>query len=218
MPRLFAPGCALVLHKPALAARLHEFFSADGEEVAVLDTCCRNHPELPPGAEVINVCPGCDRRYRELYDGRISTVSAWELLACSRTFPFPDYQGVEMTVHDACPTRNQPRVHEAVRALLRRMNVTVVEPAWARTKAVCCGDSFVGLASDHKVRAQMLRRAAAMPRQQVVVYCVSCVKAMHIGGRTPRHLVDLLFGEDSPVGTFEPGAWHAQLDEHIAAH
>jgi len=57
-----------------------------------------------------------------------------------------------------------------------------------------------------------------MPREDVVVYCVSCVKAMHIGGKRPRYLVDLLFGEETGPGVFEPVAWHAQLDEFIEAH
>ncbi len=41
---------------------------------------------------------------------------------------------------------------------------------------------------------------------------------MHIGGKRPRHMVDLLFGEDTPPGTFEPSEWHAQLDEFIETH
>jgi len=41
---------------------------------------------------------------------------------------------------------------------------------------------------------------------------------MHIGGRRPRYLVDLLFGEDTSPGTFEPTAWHAELQTFIDAH
>jgi hypothetical protein len=50
------------------------------------------------------------------------------------------------------------------------------------------------------------------------VYCVSCAKAMHIGGKRPRYLVDLLFGEATPVGTFEPEAWHREVEQFIGAH
>jgi len=52
----------------------------------------------------------------------------------------------------------------------------------------------------------------------VVVYCVSCVKAMAIGGKRPRYLVDLLFGEETVPGVHEPGAWHALLEGFIAEH
>jgi Fe-S oxidoreductase len=123
-----------------------------------------------------------------------------------------------MTVHDACPTRTEPRVHDAVRALLGRMNVAVVEPDATRTGAVCCGDSFFGELPDERVKQLMRRRAESMPAEDVVVYCVSCVKAMHIGGKRPRYLVDLLFGEQTEPGLLEPAAWHAQLDRHIREH
>ena len=196
---------------------MREVLEAELGAMAVLTTCCRKPPEVDRGTQVVNVCPGCDRRFRSLYDG-ISTISAWELLAASRTFPFPDYGGAEMAVHDACPTRTESRVHDAVRTLLARMNIVAVEPRWTRTHAVCCGDSFFGLVSAQKIEQQMARRASMMPRNDVVVYCVSCVKAMHIGGRKPRYLVDLLFGRETSAGIAEPSAWHAELDAYIAAH
>ena len=41
---------------------------------------------------------------------------------------------------------------------------------------------------------------------------------MHIGGKTPRYLVDLLFGEDTEIGTYDPDAWHEELKAYIDAH
>jgi Fe-S oxidoreductase len=215
--RVYSPGCALVLYKPALASRLLAHLNGRGDRVAEHLTCCRHEPGLEPGTEVINTCPGCDRRFRELYEG-ISTVSIWELLAGDDRFPFPDYHGAEMTIHDACPTRTEERVHAAVRQLLARMNIRCVEPEWTRTHSVCCGDTFFGLLPDEEVKVRMRARAAEMPRPDVVVYCVSCVKAIHIGGRRPRYLVDLLFGEDTEPGTFEPSQWHADIDAFIETH
>lgn len=217
MPRVFAPGCALMLYKPSLAGKLHAFLNEGGESVALHSVCCRHEPGLAKGVEVVNVCAGCDRRFRELYDG-ITTVSLWEVLGGSCNFPFPDYGGAEMTVLDACPTRNQARVHDAVRALLGKMNIRVVEPEFTREKGACCGDSFYGLLPVDQVKARMALRASQMPREDVVVYCVSCVKAMHIGGKRPRYLVDLLFGEGTDSGTFEPDAWHAELQDYISRH
>ena len=57
-----------------------------------------------------------------------------------------------------------------------------------------------------------------MPCEEVCVYCVSCVKSMHIGGKTPRHLVDLLFNEPTEIQTYDTVAWHAQLQEYIDSH
>lgn len=217
MNQVFAPGCALMLYKPELARKVSAFLNASGSDIPTHSICCHHHPLLPVGTRIINVCAGCDRRFRTLYEG-ISTISLWEVLACSESFPFPDYQGQRMSIHDACPTRTETRVHDAVRTLLRRMNIAVAEPQRTRAQAVCCGDSFYGAIPVDEVKIQMKNRAAQMPEEDVVVYCVSCVKAMHIGGKKPRYLVDLLFSEPTSPGFFEPDAWHADLKAYIEAH
>ena len=206
------------IYKPELAARVSAFL--DGDRPGAVPghaICCRHEPGLAKGTRIVNVCAGCDRRFRELYDG-ISTVSLWEVLAERADFPFPDYEGVSMAVHDACPTRTEKRVHDAVRFLLGKMNIRVVEPRETRTRAVCCGDSFHGLLPAEQVRERMAKRAAAMPCEDVVVYCVSCIKALHIGGRRPRYLVDLLFAEPTEPQECDPGLWHETLQKFIDAH
>ncbi len=108
MHHFFAPGCALLIYKPQLAEKMMEFLRKEFTGIAEHTTCCHHEPRLAPGARVINTCAGCDRRYRELYAG-VSTVSFWEILAASTTFPFPDYQQRRMTILNACPTRDQVR-------------------------------------------------------------------------------------------------------------
>jgi Fe-S oxidoreductase len=217
MKHVFAPGCALMIYKPELARKAWGFLNVDSGDIPEHLLCCRHEPLLKHSTRIINVCAGCDRRYRELYAG-ISTTSLWEVLAENPTFPFPDYQGQKMTVHDACPTRNQERVHVAVRKLLTRMNIVVVEPQNTGKQAICCGDSFYGTLPVEQVKEQMKKRADEMPCEDVVVYCVSCIKALHIGGKQPRYLLDLLFGEKTGIGTWEPDAWHSEIQEFIVAH
>jgi len=214
---LFAPGCALMLYKPHLAEKLFGTLNDNLGAIGRLLTCCRNQPPLEPGTVVINVCPGCDRRYRQNYEDS-STTSLWEILAASDFFPFPDYRGQAMTIIDACPTRDQPRVNEAVRALLKRMNITLEEPRNTRTHSICCGDSFYGETSTDRVKKQMVKRASQMPVEDVAVYCVSCAKSVFIGGKTPRYMIDLLFGEKTLPGTLDPDQWHKELDDFISRH
>ncbi len=217
MNRVFAPGCALLIYKPELAGKMRDWLTREFAGIEEHTICCRHDPKLPAETRVINTCAGCDRRYRELYEG-ISTVSFWEILAESDSFPFPDYQRREMAIVDACPTRDQQRVHQAVRTLLKKMNIDLVEPEKTGTGGTCCGDSFYGTLPVEQVKQQMKKRASEMPADEVVVYCVSCIKAMHIGGKQPRYLVDLLFGEETHPGTFEPEQWHAELDAFIETH
>ena len=213
----FAPGCALALYKVDLVERLLEYLRSKYGTVDLLLTCCRHTPAAAVGRCVINVCPGCDRRYRENYEAP-STVSLWEVLAESDDFEFPSYAGSEMTIIDACPTRDQPRIHNAIRTLAERMNISVVEPERTREGSTCCGDTFYGQLPIEEVVAQMSAKADTMPVEDVIVYCVSCSKSMFNGGKRPRYMIDLLLGQETVPGTCEPDAWHSELDEFIEDH
>jgi Fe-S oxidoreductase len=179
MQKIFAPGCALMLYKPHLAEKLHLVLNENIGKITVVSTCCRHDPQFVAETEVINICPGCDKRFRNNYENT-TTISLWELLAGSDFFPFPDYKGKEMSIIDACPTRDQERVHSAIRTLLEKMNIRLIEPKHTRTKSTCCGDSFYGEISTALVKKQMVKRTAEMPVQDVVVYCVSCSKSVYI--------------------------------------
>jgi len=217
MKHVFTPGCALCLYKPHLVDRLLGLLTSNLGAVELLLTCCRHTPSIGPGSRVINICPGCDRRYRENY-AQPSTISLWELMLEIDSFTFPDYKSQKMTIIDACPTRDQDRIHRSVRALTERMNISIVEPANTRRESTCCGDIFYGNLSTEQVMEQMKAKAAEMPIDDILVYCVSCSEAMFIGGKRPRYLVDLLFGEETIRHTNDPDEWHKEIDEFIENH
>ena len=217
MKYLFAPGCALILYKPQLVGKIHEFLNAEFGPLEKLLTCCHHTPPIAPDTKVINICPGCDRRYRENYE-RPSTISLWELLLESNSFAFPNYQSRPMTIIDACPTRNQDRIHDAVRALANKMNISIVEPANTKRQGTCCGDTFYGQLPTDEVIGLMKAKALEMPAEDVLVYCVSCSQSMYIGGKRPCYLVDLLFAEETTPISYDPDLWHRELDMFIEAH
>jgi len=213
MKKIFAPGCALTIYKPALVEKIYDLLKEKTGVTERLDICCRNQPSLEPGTQVINICPGCDRRYRENYNDS-STISLWEILAESEFFPFPDYKGKKMTIIDACPTRSKERINKAIRKLISKMNIQLVEPA----KNTCCGDIYWGKLSVEEVKERMVHRAGEMPLEDVVVYCISCSKSVFIGGKKPYYMVDLLLREKTLPKTYEPDEWHQELDEFIKKH
>ena len=217
MIKLFTPGCGLMLYKPQLADRLHRLLDSHLGPVDLGLTCCRHVPPLASGTQVINICPGCDRRYRENYEDS-GTISLWEVLVENPFLSLPDYGGREMSIIDACPTREQTRVHDAVRSLAERMSITIIEPRNTRTKSTCCGDSCYGNIPTEKVLEQMKRKAAEMPAEEVLVYCVSCAKSMFNGGKRPRYMIDLLFEEETVPQTLDPDLWHQELELFIENH
>lgn len=213
MRRVFAPGCALMIYKPESAEKLHLILNENFGEMDELMICCHHDPKFATKTEVINICPGCDKRYTNDYQNS-TTISLWEILAESDFFTFPDYKGKRMSILDACPTRDKEKVHIAIRTIIHKMNITLVEPKHTRTKSICCGDSF-GVIPTEKVKEQMVKRASEMPSEDVVIYCESCIKSVHIGGKKPRYLIDLLFGEETIPKTFEPDEWHKELSDYI---
>jgi Fe-S oxidoreductase len=217
MKKVFTPGCAMRLYKPELGDKLFSILNENLHDVKELETCCKHDPCFEAETEVINICPGCDKRFRNDYKNS-SAISLWEVLAESDFFPFPDYKGKRMSIIDACPTRDQDRIHNAIRKLLTKMNINLVEPENTRTKGICCGDSFYGEIPVDKVEKQMKKIASQMPVEDVVVYCISCTKAIFIGGKKPHYMVDLLFGEETIPKTLNLDEWHKQLYDFIAEH
>lgn len=214
---VFAPGCGLMLYKPGLVEKVHSVLNNHFGKMDILNICCHHDPHFVEETRVINICPGCDKRFGNNYQNS-STISLWEILAESNSFVFPDYHGQSMSIIDACPTRDKERVHDAIRTLLRKMNIKLIEPQKTKTKSTCCGDSFYGIIPTEKVKEQMRKRSSEMPVEDVVVYCVSCIKSVYIGKKRPHYLVDLLFADDTIPGTFEPDQWHKELDDYMELH
>lgn len=221
MPKtVYSPGCAFLLYKPQLADKILTFLRNKDDTIEMYTRCCKHEPNLSPAADVdtiINTCAGCGTRFEAKYEG-VSTMSLWEAIAEIDGFPFPDYQGETISIQDPCPARAKPKAHDAVRALLKKMNLQTVEARNIREHSICCGDSLYPNMPIDKVREQMRKRAESMPCEDVCVSCVSCIKAMHIGGKRPRYILDLLFGETTEPGVTDTQKWHEELNGFIDKH
>ena len=216
----FNPGCALSIYKPEFENAVLGFLNASyGErEIKLHKVCCHYDPKLEAGSLIINVCAGCDRRFRSLYEG-ITTISVWEVIdGLGDKFKYPDHSGLKVSVHDACPVREKPQVHKAVRNLLKKMNIEIEEAEFFGANSICCGDDFYPKLPVGEVHRKMRERADSMPRGDVCVYCVSCVKSMRIGGKTPRYLIDLLFNEPTDPQVYDTVKWHEQLENYQNEH
>ncbi len=217
MRKVFAPGCALMIHDDNLVEKAIHFLNTGIETIEQHSICCRHEPNLPSGTQVINACAGCGKRYNSLYEG-ISTVSLWELFDRSNNFVFPDYSGAKMSIHDVCPSKTGKSVHDAVRSLLKKMNIEVVEPLHTREHSVCCGNSYVKTLPVAEAKKHMIKRANEMECEEVVTYCVTCAKSMYNGGKKPRYLLDLLFNQPTEIGIYEPDAWNKLIADFIEEH
>lgn len=213
----FNPGCALSTYKPESEIKVLEILHKYFGPVQMHNICCHHDPNLPAGSTIINNCAGCDRRFRSLYEG-INTISLWEVLDSLPNLPLPDHTGLTVSVHDSCSYRPKPQVHAALRSLLRKMNIDIIESEFSGTKSICCGDNFYPALPVEKVNEFQKKRASQMPCQDVVVYCVSCIKSMTIGGKTARYMVDLLLNEETDPQDTNLVTYHDALQLYIDAH
>jgi len=213
----FNPGCALSIYKPKSEYKILDSLNKYFGSVKIHSICCHHNPQLPHGSTIINNCAGCDRRFRSLYKG-IRTITIWEVLDTLEDLPLPDHTGLIVSVQDSCSYRPKPQVHEAVRSILRKMNIEIIDSEFSGTKSICCGDNFYPQLPIEKVTELQKKRASQMPCQDVVVYCVSCIKSMFIGGKTPHHLVDLVLNEETELQETRIDVYHDALNLYIDAH
>lgn len=213
----FNPGCALSIYKPSSENKVLDILNTYFGQVKMHNICCHHEPNLPKDSTIINNCAGCDRRFRSLYEG-VNTISIWEVLDAIEDLPLPDHSGLTVSVHDSCSYRPKPQVHEAVRSLLRKMNIQIIEAEFSGTKSICCGDNFYGRIPLEAVHDFQKKRASQMPCQDVVVYCVSCIKAMTIGGKTAHHMVDLFLNEETDPQDTNLETYHEAVQCYIDAH
>ena len=217
MKYLYAPGCALMSYKPHLADLLKEVITAHYGPMDTLLSCCFKTPELEAGTQIITPCATCAEKYAKLYE-ECDSVFFLSVIAESKDFPFPDYGGIRMSIQDTCSARSHPEYLTTIRRLLERMNITLVEPEKTGQKAKCCGQVFYGKLDLEKVECQMKNRASEMPCEDVVVYCASCIMSMTVGGKRPRYILDLLFGEPTDMKNAEIDTWNKQLRNFRETH
>lgn len=213
----FNPGCALCVYKPEAGGKILDILNERFGTVKLHSKCCHHEPEIPSGSTIINNCAGCDRRFRTLYEG-IQTIYLWEILDSIENLPLPSYAGMKISVHDSCSYRTKPQVHKAVRSLLNKMDIEVIDSKYSGTNSICCGDNFYPRLPIEKVTELQKKRAAQMPCQDVAVYCVSCIKSMYIGGKTPHHMVDLVLNEETYPQETRIDVYHDTVGKYIDEH
>lgn len=143
---------------------------------------------------------------------------AWEVIDGIPDLVLPNHSGLKVSIHDSCGYRHKPQVHRSIRSLLTKMNIEIEEAQFSGTESICCGDNFYGAVPNEQVEERIRMRAEQFPCDNVVVYCIGCVRAMTSAGKTPLYLPDLLLdrvGEPMPDTLDE---YHSKLNEYIQKH
>ena len=140
----------------------------------------------------------------------------WELIDRDADFPFPDYGGECMSVQDCWAAVERRDMQEAIRSLLRKMNVTIVEQEENFDKTRFHGHAllapcFPGNAkliprryengnspmftpmTEEEQHAYFQRHAQKLPTEKAVCSCKYCRDGIDACGKTGIHILQLLF-------------------------
>lgn len=219
MKYLFYPGCSLSSYNSKHVERVFKYLNEKFEgEVGALLTCCgkplkamgeeekfqeRLKSSLDKfeelGAEKIVVaCQSCYKIFSQY--AKQEVVSLWTLLGeigvPKESMGIGKDSDVVFNIHDSCPTRDVPEIHEGVRKVIAELGYKVEELKHSKGNTRCCGlGGMVAPAVPDISKQVTKRRAQESTTGHMVSYCAGCREAMERGGVDSLHILDLVFGE-----------------------
>ena len=214
MNTVYFPSCKLTAYAPDSSTKIKAYLQ-ERFNIASAGCCRPGHKKITQEDTVVYICNTCAAIIRESSVAK-NVISVWELLAADDNFPFPDYKRKNLTVQDCWRTFDNGMQQSAVRKLLNKMNLDIVELKDNFSKTKYCGVSlyqelpkqngefapkrfienshgmFTPL-TEQEQRQKMLDNCADISTDEVASYCLACVKGHEIGGKKGIHLLDLLY-------------------------
>ena len=164
---------------------------------------------------MVSICHNCSAIFEEQYP-QIKRLSIWELILQDEKFPYPNYNGEKMTLQDCWRSKENKKEQDAVRNLMQRMNIEIVELNENHEHTKFCGYSLYqpqpirnpklapkrfaegvkDLFKEHTVEEKkkiMGKYCSSIQTEKVVAYCHYCIRGLELGGKQGLHLARLLF-------------------------
>lgn len=215
---LYFPSCNFTQASPHTSRRAKQYLlEVHGIKSA---GCCRpGHKALTEEDRALTICQSCSSIIRE--NAGVKDISIFEFLNQDERFPWPDYHGERITVQDCWRAKDKKELHGAVRSILKKMNVEVVELEENREESQFCGvfrynpmaeknikiaphyfaehmKGQLELHTEEEQQRLMELYAERFTTKRVMAYCNSCLRGLKQGGVQGIHLMDLMFPEVNP--------------------
>ena len=170
---------------------------------------------------MVYVCHNCAAIFQEKLP-KVNRLSLWEFILKDSDFKFPDFSHKKITLQDCWRSYDNRSEQEAVRALLKKMNIEVVEQEENYEKTQFCGVSlyaespkrnlllaperfvkgaegkFIPHTSEEQTKI-MQEYCKHITTDEVVTYCHYCTAGLKLGGKKAIHLASLLFDESNII-------------------
>jgi len=108
-------------------------------------------------------------------------------------------QAHTVSMHDPCPLRQEPKIHDSVRKLAAAGGLIIEELRHSRGKTSCCGEGGgVGCLSPELSGAWGKKIQEEAEGRKLLTYCAGCMN--HLNGLTPTsHIVDFVFDPEATL-------------------
>jgi Fe-S oxidoreductase len=223
--QVFFPGCALSGRHPHLVKAAYAYLRQRLPHTGIMLNCCGapSHflgettvfeqilaavaaelKELGAG-EIIAACPHCLYVFGE-YLPQVKVRSIYEVIAELGVPPEVKGRGAVFNVHDPCGTRNNPRVHEAVRRVVSLAGHVWEEMPHNRERSICCGSGGMVPAVAPELARQTTVLRLAEAHHDLITYCAACRARFATAGHPALHVLELVFNPGWPRAKASPPA------------
>ena len=160
---IYVTGCVFTKENPELSVKIQDYLKKKFD-MQIIRCCVANFqieefnaamPEwlqprwkdIPSNKDfneentLVYICHNCASIFEETRP-EVKRLSLWEFILNDTEFPFPDYSHEKITVQDCWRSYDNRTEQEAVRALLCKMNVDIVEQENNYEKTQFCGISL----------------------------------------------------------------------------
>ena len=218
--KLFFPGCSLASYSPEIVLKTYEYLKKNIHDLSIAFKCC-GKPTLSMGdvdkfkiyysqvenlflenkiEEVIVACPNCFNTIKK-YSKSVKVKTIWEVIN-ENSIPknlinhYNDLD-IKFSLHDPCPIRYEPKIHDSVRLILKSLGIKIVEFDKSRENTECCGSGGMLRVTNPKLALEQTnKRASEAKTDTVISYCESCCEAMMIANKNTLHILDFMFNDN----------------------
>lgn len=205
---LFFPGCQLGASNPDYVIQAYDYILSLSPKTMLLQACCsipadwagdvalrdgaleqiKSQWESSGRPTVILACPTCHKTFKK-YLPEISVVSLYEVMA--KNFVWPLNQTAEVvSVYDPCASRDDQRLRESVRMLVKVSGLQVEE---FEKPIKCCGYGGHIQAVNKKLYQEIVDDRIGHNGNEYITYCANCRDVFAASGKAARHILDVLF-------------------------
>lgn len=210
---VYYPSCNFTMASKEGSNKIKEYLKE--KHGMRIEGCCRpGHKTLTDQDTAITICQSCSAIIRENIP-KINEISVWEILDNDKDFPWPDLKGENITLQDCWRAKDKRLLQDAVRSIMKKMNIEIIELEDNYQKSEFCGvfrynpmretnikiapnyfiNQMVGKLELHNEEEQkklMEEHCKLYSTDRVVCYCNSCLRGAKQGGVNGVHLMDII--------------------------